>query len=504
MKKEINLVLLLAVLTGIFSFQNCSRNPQPKTLSKPNILFIAVDDLRPELGCYGNTQIKSPNIDKLASQGLVFNRTYCQQAICMASRASLMSGLRPDTLTLYNCESLEKDAPGILTLDQHFENNGYDIWAAGKIYHHSIDYDVQFGDAYKKVKTDDVGRGYLSAEAIKIVEESEKSNSKIQNENSEGRGPAFEWPDVPDNAYQDGKMTDMAVEKLAEYKTGGKPFFMAVGFKKPHLPFNAPKKYWDLYDVNEIEQANNTFIPENASRYFNYNFGELRNYAGIPKGNEKFDDKLDRTLKHGYYACVSYTDAQIGRLLDALKENGLDENTIVILWGDHGWKLGEHGMWCKHTQFHLDNHVPMIIKVPGRQPGKTDALVEYVDIFPSLCELAGLDLPAHLQGKSFAPLVDEPNKIWKEAAFSYWPAIGRDNPEKLVMGYAIQTDRYRYTEWIKESTGEIMARDLFDHQSDPDENVSIANVPENAELVKQLSQMLDKGKGWRKISATVN
>ncbi len=488
------------MLIGILG---CSGGLEDSGKSKPNILFIAVDDLRPELGCYGNNQIKSPNIDKLASEGLLFNRAYCQQAICMASRASLMSGLRPDTLNIYNCESLEKDAPDILTLDQHFENNGYEIWAAGKIYHHGIDYEVQFGDAYIKVKTEQLGRGYLSEEAIRIVEEYNNWYKETRKEQGGGRGPAFEWPEVPDDAYHDGKMTDMAIEKLAGLKSGEKPFFMAVGYKKPHLPFNAPRKYWDLYDADEIKQADNPFMPEDVSQYFNYNFGELRNYAGIPKGNGKFDEKLNKTLKHGYYACVSYIDAQIGRLMKSLKENGLDENTIIILWGDHGWKLGEHGMWCKHTQFHLDNHVPMLIRAPGQTPAKTNALVEFVDIYPSLCELAGLELPVHLQGKSFVPLIENPEKEWKEGAISVWP-LGRTNPENLIMGYTIQTEQHRYTEWIRESTGEKLACDLFDHQADPDENRNISNLPENKALAKQLSTLLARGEGWKMISENID
>ena len=492
--KSILLIVGLPVLLG-----SCETEKEP-----PNILFIAVDDLRTELGCYRNTQIKSPNIDKLAAEGLTFNRAFCQQPICMASRASLLSGLRPDTLDIYNCESLEEDAPGILTLDQHFENNGYEIWAAGKIYHHRIDYDVQFGDDYHKVETEEIGRGYLSREAGEIVEQYAEWYQKNRGESGSGRGPAYEWPEVPDNAYHDGQMTDMAIAKLSEFKTADQPFFMAVGYKKPHLPFNAPKKYWDMYDAEEIKLADNPHHPENVSPYFDYNFGELRNYYGIPKGKESFSDSLDRTLKHGYYACVSYIDAQIGRLLDALEENSLSTNTIVILWGDHGWKLGEHGMWCKHTQFLLDNHVPMILKVPGQEVGRSEAFVEFVDIYPSLCELAGLELPGHLQGTSFVPLVENPDKKWKEGALSYWPVTDRGDPEKVVMGYTVQTDRYRYTEWIKLRTGEILARDLFDHQTDPGENRSIANDPDNKELMQRLSSLLDKGKGWKAIAAKIN
>lgn len=481
----------------------CQAQKTGKT--KPNVLFIAVDDLRPELGCYGNTQIISPNIDKLASDGLVFNRTYCQQSICMASRASLMSGYRPDTLHIYNTRSLDELAPGVLTINQHFENNGYQIWAAGKIYHHSVDHKKQFGNNYHVVETREKGRGYLSDEAWEIVEEFEKEFQKTNNASAEGRGPAFEAANVDDNEYVDGKMTDLAVEKMTDYKNAGKPFFMAVGFHKPHLPFNAPKKYWDMYDPGKISKASNPFKPENASEYFDYNFGELRNYPGIPKGNDILDASLSAKLKHGYYACVSYTDAQIGRLIDALKQNGLYENTIIILWGDHGWKLGEHGMWCKHTQFELDNRVPLLLKVPGQKSkgSKVNAFAEFVDIYPTLCELAGLEIPKHLQGISLAPLVDQPNRKWKEGAISYWPAVGRDNPAKLVMGVAIKTERYRYTEWIKVSTGEVVARDLFDHQLDPAENVGVAAKPENKKVMDELSLLLDKGKGWRKMNSAI-
>ena len=495
--KRTNLSIFLWLLaTASLSF-SCTSQTKP-----PNVLFIAVDDLRPELGCYGNPHIKSPNIDKLAQEGLVFQRAYCQQPICMASRASLMSGYRPDTLQIYNCQSLTELTPDVLTLNQHFENNGYQIWASGKIYHHGVDRKNQFGEYHFNPKTQAFGRGYLSEESRKIVEEYDIYYREQRGQAGGGRGLAFEAPNVPDNAYHDGAMTDLAIQQIAKFKLEEGPFFMAIGYKKPHLPFNAPQKYWDLYDVDSIAMADNPFAPQQASQYFNYNFGELRNYAGIPKGREAFGDTLSRKLKHGYYACVSYTDAQIGRLLKALKENGLDENTIVILWGDHGWKLGEHGMWCKHTQFEIDNHVPLIIKVPGqaKRGEQSKAFVEFVDIYPSLCELAGLEQPAHLQGSSFVPVIENPKRTWKEGAISVWPAVARQDPDKVVIGYTIKTDRYRYTEWIKTSTGELMARDLFDHHADPDENVNISNNPESIPIIERLSELLNRGKGWRAIS----
>jgi iduronate 2-sulfatase len=493
MNRLLRFIYIVVAAIGIAS---CTENER-----KPNVLFIAVDDLRPELGCYGNTQIKSPNIDKLASESLVFKRAYCQQPICMASRASLMSGLRPDTLDIYNCKSLQEDAPNILTLNQHFEQNGYQIWASGKIYHHQTDHELQFGNTYHSPETQAVGRGYLDAESAKTVEEYDRWYRQNKQQPGGGRGPAFEWPDVADNAYSDGKMTDMAISQLEYYRNSEEPFFMAVGYHKPHLPFNAPLKYWNLYDRHEISPAIYAGHPNNVSTFFNYNFGELRNYYGIPKGSENLDDSLARTLKHGYYASVSYIDAQIGRLLQGLENAGLSPNTIVILWGDHGWKLGEHGMWCKHTQFHLDNHVPLIVKTPKQIAGTTDALVEFVDIYPSLCELAGLEKPIHLQGTSFTPLFENPNKPWKKAAFSYWPASNRTNPDKVVMGYTIQTNRYRYTEWIRKSSGAVLARDLFDHQIDPDETRGIANDDENEDLIQELSVMLDDG--WRKIAKDI-
>ena len=501
MKKSLNQVIMLVFTISMYSCQQANDTEN----KHPNVLFIAVDDLRTELGCYGNNAIKSPNIDKLANEGILFRRAYCQEPICMSSRASLMSGYRPDTLSIFMNQSLNEHAPGVLTINQHFQNNGYQIWASGKIYHHGIDRELQWGEKRVLPETEEQGRGYLSEEALGILDEYDAYYREVRGEPGGGRGPAYESPDVPDNAYHDGGMTDLAIDQLKEYKSTEQPFFMAVGYKKPHLPFNAPKKYWDLYDVDEIEMADNPYMPENVSEYFAYTFGELRNYAGIPKGREPFSDTLSRNLKHGYYACVSYIDAQIGRLLDGLKQNGLDKNTIVILWGDHGWKLGEHGMWCKHTQFELDSHVPLLLRVPGQSKVslKTDALVEFVDIYPTLCELAGLELPDHLQGASFAPLIEDPDRPWKEGAITVWP-LNRNNPERMTMGYSVQTDRYRYTEWIKPGNGELMARDLFDHDVDPDENVNISKLPENADLINQLSELLKQGKGWRSIQKDLN
>ena len=460
---------------------------QPARKRKLNVLFIAVDDLRPQLGCYGQKQIHSPNIDRLAADGLLFERAYCQQAVCAPSRASILSGTRPDTTKIYDLNTpLRKTMPDVLTLPEHFKNNGYETVSIGKIYHHPKD-DSQgwTTEPYREGTFPQgpwKGRGYVTDEAIAAMEESKKENP-----GAGGLGPAFEAGDVPDNAYPDGANTDHAIKELNRLKN--KPFFLAMGFYKPHLPFTAPKKYWDLYKREDMKLADNPFIPRNAPSYATTDWGELRNYYGIPKKGPCSDD-LARQLIHGYYACVSYTDAMIGRLLDELERLKLRENTVIILWGDHGWKLGEHAGWCKHTNFELDTHAPMILSVPGMKTAgrRTWGLTEYVDIYPTLCEACGLAIPGHLEGVSMMPLVDDPERQWKKAAFSQYP-------RGQVMGYTMRTKRFRYTEWQNRKTKEVMARELYDHDTDPKENVNAVDQPQYEPDVQQLARMLSQG--WR-------
>ena len=264
-----------------------------------------------------------------------------------------------------------------------------------------------------------------------------------------------------------------------------------MGLYKPHLPFNSPKKYWDMYKAKDIKLAGNPFIPKNAPTYATTNWGELRNYYGIPRKGP-CSDELARQLIRGYYACVSYIDTQIGRLLDELDRLKLSDKTVIILWGDHGWKLGEHAGWCKHTNFELDTHVPMILSVPGMKTAgrRTRALTEYVDIYPTLCHACGLTIPAHLEGRSMMPLLDDPGRRWKKAAFSQYPR-GR------VMGYTMRTERFRYTEWRNRKTNELMARELYDHEKDPQENVNAADQPEYERDIRRLAGMLKRG--WRDV-----
>jgi arylsulfatase A-like enzyme len=443
---------------------------------RPHVLFIAVDDLRPQVGCYGHKQMISPNIDRLGADGVIFMRSYCQVPVCGASRASLLTGVRPtrDRFISYDVWA-EKDLPGALSLAKHFRDNGYHTISNGKVFHHRGD--CRDGWSEEPWGPKGAWRNYLLRENVKLAAK-----------NPGRAGPAYEAADVADNAYFDGMIADKAISDLRRLKDMDKPFFLALGFLKPHLPFNAPKKYWDLYKREEIDLADNPFRPKGAPDAALHNWGELRAYEGIPKKG-RLRGELARTLIHGYYACVSYTDAQIGRVLAELDRLGLRDNTIVILWGDHGWNLGEHGLWCKHCNFETSLHSPLIVRGPGVKPGtKTNALTEYLDIYPSLCELCELPLPAHLQGKSLVPLLKDPNLPWKRAVFS-----------RYYNGDSVKTDRYRYTEWRRKN-GDVYARMLYDHSVDWAENVNVSERPENKKVVRSLSNMLREIRSVSRLS----
>jgi iduronate 2-sulfatase len=452
---------------------------------KLNVLFFAVDDLRPELSAYGKSYIHSPNLDRIAKRGLTFTRAYCQQAVCSPSRSSLLTGTRPDTTKVYDLQThFRKALPDVVALPQHFKDHGYFTQGMGKLYHGSLDDPRSWSTPITQPK---------SAHGTYGLPESRPAQGKQGKKRGE-RGPAFESSDVPDNTFHDGELADMAVAALRDIAKKNQPFWLGVGFIRPHLPFVSPKKYWDLYDPAKIELAANPFPPKNAPGYAVTSGGELRTYRGTPASGPVPDD-LARQLKHGYYAAISYMDAQVGRVLDDLERLGLAENTIVILWGDHGWKLGEHGSWCKHSNVENDTNAPLLISVPGMKSAgaRTDALVEFVDIYPSLAELCGLPLPSHLEGTSFAPLITDPQRAWKTAAFSQYP---REEDGKKLMGYSMRTDRYRFTRWVhRDDQTKVDAVELYDHQTDPRENVNIANDPKHAELVKSLTE---QGlKGWR-------
>jgi arylsulfatase A-like enzyme len=433
---------------------------------KPNVLFIAVDDLRPQLGCYGHKQMISPNIDRLGAEGVIFLRSYCQVPVCGASRASLMTGVRPTKNRFLGYSTwAQKDLPAALSIAEHFKNNGYHTISNGKIFHHRTDCPDSWSEEPWRPKG--VWLNYLLEKNIELAKTKPKR-----------KGPPYEAADVPDNAYFDGMVADKGISDLRRMNKTDKPFFLALGFFKPHLPFNAPQKYWDLYKPEEIDLADNPFRPKGAPDAALHNWGELRAYHNIPTKGPLSED-MARTLVHGYYACVSYTDAQIGRVLKELDRLGLRDNTVVILWGDHGWNLGEHGLWCKHCNFETSLHSPLIVRAPHiKGGGKSNALTEYLDIYPSLCELCDLPSPARLQGRSFVPLLKNPNLPWKKAVFS-----------RYFKGDSVKTDRYRYTQW-RDKKDKIYARMLYDHSVDPAENVNIAERPENKEIVGKMSKMI--------------
>ncbi|MDA3799581.1 MAG: sulfatase [Kiritimatiellae bacterium] len=455
-----------------------------------NVLFVAVDDLRTQLGCYGMPWVKSPNIDAFAEKSLLLERAYCQQAICSPSRCSVLSGCRPDTTTIYDLQTpLRQAMPDVLSLPEHFKNNGYETVSIGKVYHHPKD-DLQgWSKEPFQSKGDWKGRGYLTDEAFEDMIQCKKE-LEAKGDMRDGLGPAFESADVADEAYHDGKDATAAIVELERLKELDKPFFIGLGFHKPHLPFNAPKKYWDMYDPEELPFAENRFFPDGVTEYSLTNYGELRGYFGIPAEGDIPDD-LAKKLIHGYCACVSYMDAQFGRVIAKLKELDLWDNTVIMIWGDHGWKLGEHNSWSKHTNFEIDTRAPLIVRDPQKSTvaQTSSSLVEFVDMYPTLCELCEIPVPEHCEGNSFADLLEDPHKVIKEYAFSQYP-------RNQIMGYAMRTDRYRYIEWKKVDSGEVLARELYDHSNDSQENKNLVDSADSA-LLDQLSKQLNTG--WKMV-----
>lgn len=497
-------LLLILASAAFLGAVHAAEQSQPNNLTqpgRPNVLFLVSDDLRPELGCYGNTVIQSPNIDRLAKRGLVFERAYCQQAVCSPSRSSVLTGTRPDTTRVWDLNThFRKALPDVVTLPQLFKNNGYVSLGMGKIYHGGFDDPASWSaPATAQVVPDaDAAPAKKPAVAKKknaaSAPASEPASKTTGNLTKTNRGPAFRALDDGPNDGEEGMLADEAIAALRKFKTGSQPFFLAVGFHKPHLPFVSPKAYWDLYDPAKIPLAPNPFLPKGAPAYALADKNELWSYSGVPDVSHLPDDYA-RQLKHGYYAAVSYMDAQLGRVLDELDRLGLRENTIVVLWGDHGWKLGEHDRWCKHSNVENDALTPLIISAPGMKAvgEKTDALVEFVDIYPTLADLAGLPLPSHLEGKSLKPLLADPKHPWKSAAFSQYP---RTVKGKKLMGYSMRTDRYRFTRWAdRDDQSKVDAVELYDHQTDPQENINIADDPANKALVEKLTAQWQAG--WK-------
>lgn len=461
-----------------------------------NVLFVAVDDLRPELGCYGHRVVRSPHLDRLASQGLRFDRAYCQEALCNPSRASLLTGLRPATLGIYDLATHVRDRrPEVVTLPQLFKRNGYRSVSMGKIFHVTNGNrddleswsEAPWRGPKSEAQPDEAQPG--EAPVAPGAPEPRRARPARPVAADHSNTLPFSAPDCADEALLDGKIAAQAVARLGQLKD--RPFFLAVGFHKPHLPMVAPKKYWDLYPTNALRLAANPFLPKDAPAFASNDASELRRYKGIP-AEGPIADEVALGVIHAYYACVSYIDAQVGRLLAELDRLGLSEKTIVVVWGDHGYHLGEHGTWTKRTNWEVATRVPLLVRVPGQKaPGSaTQALVEFVDLYPTLAELCGLTPPGDLEGTSFVPLLADPGRPWKTAAFSVYPktipGVGKG------FGQAMRTERYRLIEWAAEGQS-ARHYELYDHRTDPEENVNLAGHPEQREVLGGLVARLRAG-----------
>lgn len=516
--KKLSFLILLLFFSGISVFF------QQK--SKPNVLFIAVDDFKPVAGCYGNTQIKTPNIDRLAKMGTIFMSNYCQQAVCGPTRASLMTGKRPDYTKIWDLKTQMRDInPDIITLPQYLISQGYATSGVGKIFHPSsaikkVD-PVSWSVPYLTESASDYANGlgkpansqYQKAETKAIFDKKAQiqKNDDGDDENPTSRkGPSSENIDVPDNAYDDGVDAILAKQQLIKFSKNTQPYFMAVGFHKPHLPFVAPKKYWDLYKDANMPLANFQEHSKNGVEIAYHRSGELRNYTDIPafatynkEGglHVNLKEEKQKELIHGYYVAISYMDAQVGILLNTLDSLGTLSNTIIVLWGDHGWHLGDHDLWEKHTNFEQATRAPLIIAAPGIKPGKTNSQTEHLDIFPTICDLAGTPIPPFLDGKSLKPvLVNNKAKV-KEFSISQYPRKLKKEEQKnlgyatnKLMGYAMRTEKYRYVIWMSDFTSKepfspqkVYASELYDYEKDPLEKVNVVKDKKYAIIEKDLN-----------------
>lgn len=475
---------LLSLLVAATSA--CTQTPAPRTAlaptpapiaaKRPNVLLILVDDLKPALGTYGDRTAITPNMDRLAQRGVRFDLAYANQAVCAPSRINLMSGARSTSSGIYNFGMNLRDyMPDAVTLPDHFMRAGYHTESMGKVYHigHGTVGDTAgWSVPHHKDKVieyvDPASTGGVATQEEALFEEIPvPEGDPFAFARTLARGAAWEMPDVADDAYADGRTAARATERLAALKQSKEPFFLAVGFARPHLPFSVPKRYWDMYDPARLPMPQFEQLPEGAPAYTDKQGGEINAYREPPQGvrGDQFPPELKRQLLHGYYAGVSYVDAQIGKVLEALERNGLAENTVVVLWGDHGYHLGDHGIWTKHTNLEQATRIPLIFAGPGIARGRgTGQLAETVDIYPTLAALASLPAPTGPQpidGTSLAPVLRDTTARVRDYAYHAYPRPGR-------IGQAIRTDRYRLVRWTQEKTG---ARDyeLYDLDGDPEE-----------------------------------
>jgi len=467
---------------GVSTLLSCGLPGRRAERKRPNVLFLVVDDLRPQLGCYGHKEIRSPNLDALARRGTLFERAYCQVPVCGPSRLTVLTGIRVSP-AVWNSRGMKAS---FVSMPAWFKSHGYYALSLGKVFHYKMDRAGDWSEPpwrskniYGKVKGVAAKGNWAEYNKNRLWHNPE--SGKYINPRT-GRGPYCEWAEAPDDVYEDGMLAERAVKTLEMLARRKEPFFLACGFWRPHLPLNCPKRYWDLYDPKKIRIADNRYRPKGAPPQLRGS-REIDSYARV-KGRKKTIPFHVQT-RHAYYACVSFVDAQVGKVLGALRRLGLEENTVVVLWGDHGWHLGEHNFWGKHNTLENALRAPLLLAGPGVPAGlRTDALVELVDIYPTLCDLAGLPLPGHLEGTSMVPLLRNPERPWKRAVFAKW-----------VNGAGtVGTKRYFYTQWIRKD-GKRAAEMLYDHRVDPEENVNVAGDPKYAKVVARLRRFL--AEGWR-------
>ena len=528
-KNRIKIVGLLVALVLLNALRMLA---QPT--KKPNVLFIAMDDLKPILGCYGDPIIKTPNIDRLAKMGTVFMNNYCQQAVCGPTRASLMTGLRPDVTKVWDLNTTMRSVnPDILSLPQYFISQGYSTQGIGKVYdprcvdididkpswsvpYYKTDptyYPVANGEPvlahYQLPATKALVKKYLQEAADKGLSGKDATDYAIANVR-----PSVESADVPDNAYNDGANMLQSRDILIQLSKKTQPFFFAVGIAKPHLPFVAPKKYWDLYKRADMPLAKFQEQSKNGVDMAYHNASELKLYSDIPALLAFTDQKSfglslpvdkQRELIHGYYAAVSYADAQVGVLLHTLDSLGLTKNTIIVLFGDHGWHLGDHNLWCKHTNFEQATHAPLIISAPAVLPTTTRSMTEFIDIFPTICDLAGVAIPHQLAGKSLVPIMKKTASSVKDFSVSQFPRSNlKSETGRLgyvattAMGYSIRTQQYRFTIWMKNNftsaqpfdAALVVGSELYDYKKDPLETINVVSEKAYASVYKNMYQKM--------------
>lgn len=491
--------------TGLLSVLALSANAE----KKPNVLFIIVDDLKPNLGCYGDTVAKTPNFDRLAKQGTIFTKAYTNQAVCGPSRCSTFTSLRPDRTKVHDLKTdFLAESPWVVSLPEHLKENGYTTVGSGKLFHGGRSDKIMNQRAWDTLVDLDAlpfnsnfpepAKHYQNPKSQKAYQDSiaagEKGYFKLTKALKDAKAnPSTECLDIPDDAYADGAISKQSVKWIDALSNKDKPFFIAAGFKKPHLAFTAPKKYWDLYQRDELPLASYQKAPAGAPSYASHTWGELKSYCDIDP-SKPVPEAKQRELIHGYYACVSYIDAQLGKLLDELEKKEQLENTVIVLWSDHGWHLGDHGIWCKHSNYEQATHSVLMFAGPGvKKNQKAASPVELIDIFPTICELTNTPNIKNLDGVSLVPALQSADAKVRDIAISQYP-------RHKTMGYALRDSQFRYVAWVANddikqplsALGEIRDEELYDLSNDPSEKQNIASNIEQKQKIESFRKALDQ------------